>query len=153
MSLFSFFNNKDKIMTTIFIFTHFGLNICHTFLYFVTLKGFVFIKGKLVWLWCSNSLQNRKTKDKESWLCPRNAISPLPLRRPVHATDWESQEYTGKAGTITFDASRSIWVRIRLLVNFFSLFLFKFQIIPEKHLFFIKHIWVKICCTSSDDDS
>ncbi len=28
-----FFNNKDKIMTTIFIFAHFGLNICHTFIY------------------------------------------------------------------------------------------------------------------------
>ncbi len=47
-------------MTTIFIFSHFGLNICHPFLYFATLKGFVFIIGKLVWLWCSNSLQNRK---------------------------------------------------------------------------------------------
>ncbi len=33
--LCSFFNNKDKIMT-IFIFTHFGLNIRHHFLYFVT---------------------------------------------------------------------------------------------------------------------
>ncbi len=52
---------QDKIMTKIFIFTHFGLNICHTFLYFVTLKGFVFIIGKLVWLYCSNSLHNRKT--------------------------------------------------------------------------------------------
>ncbi len=38
-----------KIMT-IFIFTHFGLNICHTFLYFVTLKCFVFMIEKLVWL-------------------------------------------------------------------------------------------------------
>ncbi len=27
----NFFYNKEKIMTTIFIFTHFGLNICHTF--------------------------------------------------------------------------------------------------------------------------
>ncbi len=35
-------------MTTIFIFTHFGLNICHPFLYVATLKGFVFIIGKLV---------------------------------------------------------------------------------------------------------
>ncbi len=41
------FNNKDKIMTKIFIFPHFGLNIHHTFLYFVTLKGFVFVIGKL----------------------------------------------------------------------------------------------------------
>ncbi len=30
------FNNKDKIMTKIFIFPHFGLNIHHTILYFVT---------------------------------------------------------------------------------------------------------------------
>ncbi len=35
-------------MTTVFIFTHFGLNICHPFLYFATLKGFVFIIGTLV---------------------------------------------------------------------------------------------------------
>ncbi len=41
------FNNKDKIMTKIFIFPYFGLNIHHTFLYFVTLKGFVFVIGKL----------------------------------------------------------------------------------------------------------
>ncbi len=47
-------------MTKIFIFTHFGLNIRHTFLYFVTLKGFVFIIRKLVF--CNaNNLQNRKT--------------------------------------------------------------------------------------------
>ncbi len=54
------FNNKD------FIFAHFGLNIHHTFLYFVTwnhsyfifcyLKGFVFIKGKLFWLHCSDKI-------------------------------------------------------------------------------------------------
>ncbi len=31
VSLISFFDNKDKIMTAIFIFTHFGLNIHHTF--------------------------------------------------------------------------------------------------------------------------
>ncbi len=30
------FNNKDKIMTKIFIFPYFGLNIHHTYLYFVT---------------------------------------------------------------------------------------------------------------------
>ncbi len=30
-------------MTKIFIFPHFGLNIHHTFLYFVTLKLFVFV--------------------------------------------------------------------------------------------------------------
>ncbi len=41
------FNNKVKIMTKIFTF---GLNIPHTFLYFVTLKGFHFIIGKLFWL-------------------------------------------------------------------------------------------------------
>ncbi len=29
-------SNKDKIMTTIFIFTHFGLNIHHAFVYCVT---------------------------------------------------------------------------------------------------------------------
>ncbi len=44
-------------MTKIFIFTHFGLNIRHSFLYFVTLKGFVFIIGKFA---CKN-LQNSKT--------------------------------------------------------------------------------------------
>ncbi len=33
------FYNKVKIMTRICIFTHFGLNITHPFLYFVTLKG------------------------------------------------------------------------------------------------------------------
>ncbi len=34
-----FFINKDKIMTKIFIFTHFGQNINYPFLDFVTLKG------------------------------------------------------------------------------------------------------------------
>ncbi len=48
-------------MTKIFIFTHFDLNICHTFLYFVILKGFVFIIGKLVWLYRSNNFHNSKT--------------------------------------------------------------------------------------------
>ncbi len=32
-------------MTKIFIFPHFGLNIHHTFLYFVTLKGYRVLKG------------------------------------------------------------------------------------------------------------
>ncbi len=32
VSLFNFLNNKDKIMTKIFIFPHFGLNINHSFL-------------------------------------------------------------------------------------------------------------------------
>ncbi len=31
VSLFLFFNNKHKIMKTIFIFAHFGLNIHHSF--------------------------------------------------------------------------------------------------------------------------
>ncbi len=46
--LCSYFLITNKIMTKIFIFTHFGLNIHHSFLYSVTLKGFVFIIGKLV---------------------------------------------------------------------------------------------------------
>ncbi len=50
------FNNKDKIMTKIFIFPHFGLNIHHTFLYFVILKGFVFVIGKLFWLHSSDKI-------------------------------------------------------------------------------------------------
>ncbi len=50
------FYNKDKIMSKIFIFPHFGLNIHHTFLYFVTLKGFVFVIGKLFWLLCSDTI-------------------------------------------------------------------------------------------------
>ncbi len=44
------FNNKDKIMTEILIFPHFGLNIHHTCLFFVTLKDFGFVIGKLFWL-------------------------------------------------------------------------------------------------------
>ncbi len=32
------FNNKDKIMTNIFIFAHFGLNIRHTFFIFCNLE-------------------------------------------------------------------------------------------------------------------
>ncbi len=50
------FNNKDKIMTKICIFRHFGLNIHNTFLYFVTLKGFVFVTVKLFWLLCSDTI-------------------------------------------------------------------------------------------------
>ncbi len=41
-----FFNNKDKIRTKILILAHLGLNIHYSFLYFVTLKGFVIIIGK-----------------------------------------------------------------------------------------------------------
>ncbi len=37
-------------MTKIFIFTHFGLNIHHSFKNIVTLKGFVFMIGELVYL-------------------------------------------------------------------------------------------------------
>ncbi len=51
-----FFYKKDKIMTFV-IFAPFGLNICRSF--FVTLKGFII--GKLVWLYCSDNLQNSKT--------------------------------------------------------------------------------------------
>ncbi len=43
LSLFLFLNNKYKIMTKKFVFTHFDLNIHHSFLYFVCLKGFVLI--------------------------------------------------------------------------------------------------------------
>ncbi len=58
-----FFIKKDKIMNIIyiFIFAHIGLNICHSFFFpfFITLKGFII--GKLVWLYCSDNLQNNKT--------------------------------------------------------------------------------------------
>ncbi len=87
----------DKIMTTMFIFTHFGLNICHPFLYFATLKGFVFIIGKLVWLWCSNSFKIEKPTWQRImtppppplglWLCPPNAICP-PLPPEACARHW-----------------------------------------------------------------
>ncbi len=50
------FNNKDKIITKIFIFAHFGVNINHSFIYFVILKGFVFIIGKLFWLHCLDKI-------------------------------------------------------------------------------------------------
>ncbi len=50
------FNNKDNIMTQIFIFPHFGLNIHHHFLYFVTLKRFIFVIGTLFWLHCSDTI-------------------------------------------------------------------------------------------------
>ncbi len=57
MSIFVLiFNNKDKTMTKICIFPYFGLNIHHTFLYFVTLKVFVFVIGKLFWLHCSDKI-------------------------------------------------------------------------------------------------
>ncbi len=53
-------------MTQIFIFPHFGLNIHHTFLYFVTLKGFVFVIGKLFWLHCSDTtVKINMTKNRE----------------------------------------------------------------------------------------
>ncbi len=48
-------------MTTAFIFTHVDLISAILFKYFVTLSGFVFIKGKFVWLPCSNNWQNSKT--------------------------------------------------------------------------------------------
>ncbi len=69
-------------MTKIFIFPHFGLNIHNTFLYFLTLKGFVFIIGKLFWLHCSDTIV--KSHDKESWKKKKKlwydlfAISPTP---------------------------------------------------------------------------
>ncbi len=43
-------------MTKILIFAHFGLNTRHSFLYFVTLKGFAFIIAKLVWMYCSDKI-------------------------------------------------------------------------------------------------
>ncbi len=48
-------------MTKIVIFTHIGLNINHSYLYCVTLKGFFFVTGKLFWLYCSDNLQNSQT--------------------------------------------------------------------------------------------
>ncbi len=62
----------------IFIFTHFGLNICILFLYFATLKCFVFIIGKLVWLWCSNSFKIEKpTWQRIMFLIPRGQLHKL----------------------------------------------------------------------------
>ncbi len=63
VSLFLFFYNKDKIMTKIFTFTHFGLNIRHSFLYFVTLKCFIFIIEKLVWLRQNSKTNMTKNRD------------------------------------------------------------------------------------------
>ncbi len=84
VSLFSFFNNKDKIMTTIFIFTDFGLNICHPFLYIATLKGFVFIKGQISLAVMLKQLQNRRTNTTKNpsslcndCLCLRCTSAPL----------------------------------------------------------------------------
>ncbi len=58
------FNNKYTIMT-VFIFARFGLNIHHSFLYFVILKGFVFIIGKLFWLRCSDKIvKTNMTKNR-----------------------------------------------------------------------------------------
>ncbi len=44
------------MMKNIFIFAHFGLNIHHSFTYFVTLKGIVCIIGKLFWLHWSDKI-------------------------------------------------------------------------------------------------
>ncbi len=50
----------------IFIFAHFGLNISHSFLYFVTLKGYVFVIGKIILaaLLRENSKTNIKNPNK-----------------------------------------------------------------------------------------
>ncbi len=53
------FNNKDKIMSKIVIFAHFGLNIYHSFFIFCYFERLCLIIGKLFWL---NLLrQNSKT--------------------------------------------------------------------------------------------
>ncbi len=83
------FNNKDKI-TKIFIFAHFGLNIHHSFLYFVSLKGFVFIIGKLFCLLCSDK-RVKPTWQRiviKSWNrdMGESHFSVLPL--PLRLTTW-----------------------------------------------------------------
>ncbi len=80
-------------MTTIFIFAHFGLIIHHSFLYFVTLKGFVCIIGKLVWLYCSDKIVKPtwqrivikivKYKKKKTWY-DIFAIFPTPNLKGHH---------------------------------------------------------------------
>ncbi len=72
-------------MTKIFIFTHFGLNIHHSFLYSVTLKGFVFIIGKLVWPYCSDKIVKLTWQRIviKSW----NIDIFLPYRPPLLGTD------------------------------------------------------------------
>ncbi len=69
-------------MTPIFIFPHFGLNIHHSFfLYFVNLKGFVFIIGKFVWLHYSDKIVKPTCQNSDkivkSWY-DIFAISPTP---------------------------------------------------------------------------
>ncbi len=99
-------------MTTFFSFTHFGLNIRHTFEYCVNLKGFII--GKLVWLYCSDNLQNNKTNMIKSWIVILLAegdrdcalvtpFSPLPLRRPVYATAYEYVIYLLYESVLIFE--------------------------------------------------
>ncbi len=57
-NVFLLFNKKDKI-TFFFIFAYFGLNICHSFFPLFSLPWNII--GELVWLYCSDNLQNSKT--------------------------------------------------------------------------------------------
>ncbi len=60
------YKNKDKIMTKICIFfAHFGLNIRHSFLYFVTLKGFVFIIGSILAALLRQNSKTNMTKNRD----------------------------------------------------------------------------------------
>ncbi len=78
-------------MTISFIFAHFGLNI----FFFVTLKGFIIVK--LVWLYCSDNLQNSKTnmtkiRDKtvNRDISNKNGdIIFFPYRPPLNSPIWK----------------------------------------------------------------
>ncbi len=110
VSLLSFFNNKEKIMTTIFIFTHLGLNIRHTnlilcylerlCLYNMEISLAVMLKQLTMNL---DKIVNRDTPTRGGPGTPPvcdcaliNTISPLPLRRPAHATAFKYQHRLAK---------------------------------------------------------
>ncbi len=66
--LFLFLNNKDKIMSDFYLRPLWPkyILIFSFFNSFVTLKGFVFIIGKLVWLLCYFVQQNSKTNNTKN---------------------------------------------------------------------------------------
>ncbi len=82
-------------IVSIFIFVHFGLNICHFFffsLFFLNLKGFII--GKLVWLYCSDDLQNSKTnmtKNRDISKTNRDILF-FPYRPPHHTCTSSKKE-------------------------------------------------------------
>ncbi len=52
-------------MTKILIFAHFGLNISHCFLYFVTLKGFVFYRKIILATLLRHNSKTNMTKNQD----------------------------------------------------------------------------------------